>query len=104
MIQNGEISEDQVNALLQQIATDQAPSYSAEQLAELLAQDVQAGTVSQEEADQIAEAILNGMQSGQIASGGAPEEAPAQEPTQADQAMEVQASVNRTLGLLNNLG
>ena len=68
----------------------------------MLAEDVQSGALPQEIAEQIAQEILEGMQSGAIPSEASAD--PAQAPTGADQAMEVQASVNRTLDLLNNLG
>lgn len=103
MVESGEIAPEQAEALLQQVASDQAPGYTAEELAQMLAEDVQSGALDPAIAEQIAAEILQGMESGQIPSQAMAGPDPQAAPTEADQAMEVQASVNRSADIVNSL-
>lgn len=107
LLESGEVTQDQVNQFIQNIANDQRPAYDAATLAQMLSDDVNSGVVPPEAAEQIAAEILQGIEQGTIPMGGeqaAPEAAAAQEQAAVDpSAMEVQASVNRTADLVNSL-
>lgn len=107
MVESGEISPEQVDALMQQVSGDEAPGYTAEQLAAELQQLVESGQVDPATAEQIAAAILEDMQAGNIPSEGAaaaPVDPAMAAPTEADQAMEVQASLKKSASILASLG
>lgn len=98
LYESGQVTEEQVAAFLQQIQGDQMPAYTAADLAMMLQQDVQSGTLDPAAADQIANEITAMVQSGQMPAGEMPQADPA-----AQQGMEVQASVNRTAALYNSM-
>lgn len=98
LYESGQVSEDQVAALMQQLQGDQIPAYTAADLAMMLQSDVQSGQLDPAVADQIANEISAMVQAGQLPAGQLPAEDPA-----AAQGMEVQASVNRTAALFNSM-
>lgn len=98
LYESGQVSEDQVAALMQQLQGDQIPAYTAADLAMMLQSDVQSGQLDPAVADQIANEISAMVQAGQMPAGQLPAEDPA-----AAQGMEVQASVNRTAALFNSM-
>lgn len=109
LVESGQISPEQVDALMQQVASDEAPAYTAEQLAAELQAAVESGAIDQATAEAIAASILEDMQSGELPSeADAAAMDPAMDPamaapTEADQAMEVQASLNKTASILASL-
>ena len=66
LIESGEVSPEEVNAFLTAIQQDQAPQYTAQDIAAMLVEDVQSGQLTPEVADAIAAEVLQGVQAGQI--------------------------------------
>lgn len=66
LIESGEVSPEEVNAFLTAIQQDQAPQYTAQEIAAMLVEDVQSGQLTPEVADAIAAEVLQGVEAGQI--------------------------------------
>ena len=66
LIESGEVSPEEVNAFLTAIQQDQAPQYTAQDIAAMLVEDVQSGQLTPEVADAIAAEVLQGVEAGQI--------------------------------------
>lgn len=66
LIESGEVSPEEVNAFLTAIQQDQAPQYTAQEIAAMLVEDVQSGQITPEIADAIAAEVLQGVEAGQI--------------------------------------
>lgn len=66
LIESGEVSPEEVNAFLTAIQQDQAPQYTAQEIAAMLVEDVQSGQLTPEIADAIAAEVLQGVEAGQI--------------------------------------
>ncbi|MEG1543085.1 MAG: hypothetical protein RR382_00980 [Tannerellaceae bacterium] len=61
MIESGEITEQDAQALIQQVQGDEQPQYTPEQLLELVGQAAQTGELPEEQAVEIAQALLMKM-------------------------------------------
>lgn len=95
--ESGAVTPEQVSAFMQRVTGDQAQSYTAADLAAMIQEDLDNGTLDEATAEQLAAEILAKVEAGEIPSGvegtpaAAPEEAAA---AMADPSMmEVQASM-----------
>lgn len=66
LVESGQVPAEAAQAFLQRIGSDQAPAYTGEQIAQMIAEDVQAGTLPPELADAIAGELLQNMEAGNI--------------------------------------
>lgn len=66
LVESGQVSPEQVNAFLSKIQGDQAPSYTAREIAQMIAEDLNSGALDPQTAEMLAAEVLQGVQSGAI--------------------------------------
>lgn len=66
LVESGQVSPQEAEAFIARVSGDQAPAYSGEEIAAMIAEDIQNGTISPEIGEVLAGELLQGIQSGQI--------------------------------------
>lgn len=66
LVESGQVTPEQVDAFLQRIQGDQLPSYTAQEIAAMIAEDLNSGALDPQTAEMLAGEVLQGIQSGAI--------------------------------------